>query len=526
LIYPEFSEFFGSAPHAVRLIGAKTLLPSLGLLTVAALLPPDWDLRLVDMNTREVSEDDWNWAEMVMLSGMLVQRESLIFAVREAKKRGRITVAGGPYPSSQPDKVLRAGCDFVVCGEGENTVPLLLDALRKGETTRVVTSDEYPDLSGSPIPRFDLLNLDDYANIGIQTSRGCPFDCEFCDVINLFGRKPRYKEPDRVIEELEAIYRLGWRGEIFVSDDNFIGNKARARAILEKLIPWLKHHGEPFTFWTQTSVNLGQDVEMIDLMTEANFTTVFVGIETPDEDVLTLNRKFQNVRVPLLESLDTIAKNGLSVVASLVIGFDGEERGAGRRISAFIEQSAVPVVQMALLQAMPNTRLWNRLKREGRLLEDRTTGAMVAGRLNFVPSRPVNEILEEYAEAWQSIYDPWTFLERAYRYYLKMRPTRKALAIQRGEPVPDDLIPRGRSPLRQRFHSHVGALKLLWWQGVRAPYRLLFWKQLIGMWQKNPSRLHMYMKTCALGWSMVRMVPLVCGKVAAHRDSNSTDRVP
>lgn len=249
LVCPEFPLSFWSFRKAVRFRGNKTTNPPLGLLTVAALLPREWELRLADLNARRLMDDDWQWADLILISAMYIQREGLLALVREAKRRGKTVVAGGPHPTSLPEAALEAGCDFVVRGEGENTIPLLLEAMKNGKTG-IVENHERPDLTTSPIPRFDLLRLDDYDTMTIQTSRGCPFDCEFCDVVSLFGRKPRYKTPQQVIAELEFLYRLGARGAVFFCDDNFIGSKPHARALLQELTPWLKSRGEPFTFLT------------------------------------------------------------------------------------------------------------------------------------------------------------------------------------------------------------------------------------------------------------------------------------
>ena len=245
LVCPEFPLSFWSFQKSCRLRGNKTVNPPLGLVTVAALLPTEWEMRLADLNTRSLTEEDWQWADLVLISAMYIQRAGLLALVREAKLRGKTVVAGGPHPTSLPEAVLEAGCDFVVRGEGENTIPLLLEAMRVGKTG-IIENDEKPDLTTSPIPRFDLLRLNDYASVTIQTSRGCPFDCEFCDVVNLFGRIPRYKAPKQVIAELETLHRLGARGSVFICDDNFIGSKKHARALLQELTPWLRSRGEPF----------------------------------------------------------------------------------------------------------------------------------------------------------------------------------------------------------------------------------------------------------------------------------------
>ncbi|MEJ2718195.1 MAG: B12-binding domain-containing radical SAM protein, partial [Deltaproteobacteria bacterium] len=522
LIYPELPVLFWTFEKLCRLAGAKSLVPPLGLITAASLLPPEWDLRLVDMNTRPLTESDWNWADMVLFSAMLPQHGRLFELLREAKAREKTTVAGGPFPSSAPREILDAGCDFLVRGEGENTVPLFLSAFREGKTRGVFESTVRPDLAQTPIPRYDLLRLKDYVAIPVQTSRGCPFDCEFCDIVNLYGHTPRYKTPDQVIGELEALYRVGWRSEVFISDDNFIGSKLHARNILEKLTPWMKSRGEPFNFMTQVSSNLGQDREMIDLMTEANFWSVFVGVESPDETVLALNRKYQNIRNPISQSLDNLNRNGLSVLASFIIGLDGEEKGAGQRICAFVEHAAIPLVMLNTLYAMPNTRLWKRLKREGRLRCSQFSDETVIDRLNYLPSRPESEIMQEYADAWEYLFEPSRYLARTYRYYLNMRPTRRALARQKGEPLPQE-VPDAKQGLRRRLRDLYKFLRLAWWEGVLSPCRNQFWRQLIGMRRHNPSRLVAYLSACAWGSIMFSFRDEIARRRRVGRDNGPAE---
>jgi len=498
LLNPEFISAFWSMPKTRKLSGAKVLTPPLGLLTVAALVPRAWELRLVDVAARNVTEEEWNWSEIVMITGMIAQGPSLISLIREAKKRGKTVVVGGPFATSLPHRVIEAGCDFLVSGEAEETIGDLVATIEGGAKSGIFESETKPDLRISPVPRFDLLPLADYTSMSVQTSRGCPHDCEFCDIVNLYGRKPRYKTPEQTLEELEALYRLGWRSEVFISDDNFVGNRAHASALLRKLIPWMKSHGEPFVFWTQASINLGRDLEIIDLMTEANFNTVFIGVESPDEEVLSITGKYQNVRHSMLDSLDAIGRNGLTVMASFVMGLDGEQQGLDQRIIACVETSRIPAVLVNTLCAVPNTRLWNRLIEEGRLAASPDKCDGTGGPLNFIPFRPEREILQEHLNACARLFDPRRFLERSYRYYLQMRPTRKAQGRKEsclGSSVPGD----AKRSLRRSFWDIVGLFRLIWWQGVRPSYRLVFWKQLLGMWRRNPSRLVIYLKTCALG---------------------------
>ena len=442
LVCPELPLSFWSFRKSCRLMGKKTVNPPLGLLTVAALLPSEWELRLADLNTRSLTKEDWQWADLMLISAMYIQREGLLALVKEAKHRGKTVVVGGPYPTSLPEAALEAGCDFVVRGEGENTIPLLLEAMRGGQT-RVIENHEKPDMTTSPIPRFDLLRLDDYNALTIQTSRGCPFDCEFCDVVNLFGRKPRYKTPKQVIAELETLYRLGAEGMVFICDDNFIGSKKHARALLQELTPWSKNRGEPFVFMTQASVNLGHDPEMIDLMTRANLNEVFIGIESPDEKVLATSRKYHNIKNPLLESLNNIKRQGVMVMGSFIIGLDGETKGAGQRICSFMEQTAIPMAMLGVLQAPPHSSLWNRLEREGRLRRDVGNDGGTFSAINYEPDRPEAEIMQEYADAWDYLYEPSRYLARAYRYYLAMRPARRDKAKAAGGPRAGKTSPTG-----------------------------------------------------------------------------------
>jgi radical SAM superfamily enzyme YgiQ (UPF0313 family) len=511
LINPEFPKFFWTMPQLCRIHGCKSSTAPLGLITVAALLPSDWQLRLVDLNTRSLSEADWEWAEVVLFSAMAVQRASLLELIREAKARGKTVVAGGPYPSTIPEEVTAAGCDFLVRGEAELLIPDLLEGLRQGKTGSIYEAKEKPDLSSSPIPRFDLLRPDDYLSISIQTTRGCPFDCEFCDVVSIFGRKVRTKKPEQVLAELEALYRLKGVRHIFVADDNFIGNKAYARQLLNLMIPFLKERGEPFSFITQASVNLGQNLDLIDLMTEANFDCVFVGVESPDEEVLQRAHKRQNVAGNLGDSLKTINDNGLSLIASFILGMDGEASGAGDRIVEFVEAVNLPTVMLNMLFPLHKTRLWHRLQQEGRLrtdlvdswLERKAPEMEYHTRLFFQPSRPEEEILGEYFRMVDRLLEPSAYLARAYRSILAMRPTRSALAASSGKPLP----PAGPSPQKQTS-DHLGDLRrffrLSWSQGVKAPYRRQFWRQLYGIWRKNPSRLVRYLRTCAYGEDLFR----------------------
>jgi radical SAM superfamily enzyme YgiQ (UPF0313 family) len=529
LINPEFLPSFWSLRETCDMAGRKTLLPPLGLLTVAALLPQEWEFRLADLNTRTLTPADWDWAELVVISGMIIQREGVLSLIRQAKQQGKTTAVGGPYATSLYPEVLEAGADFLLRGEGEVTIPHFLGALREGQPGGVFEEEGKPDLTASPVPRFDLVNIRDYLTMGIQTSRGCPFDCEFCDIVNLYGRKPRYKNPGQVLKELETLYRLGWRRDVFISDDNFIGNKGQARSLLAQLIPWMKSHGEPFNFWTQTSVNLGQDLELIDLMTAANFSHVFLGVESPEPELLAAANKHQNLRNPLRQSLANINANGLSMVASFVLGFDQEKPGTGDRISEFVEELGLPLMMLNLLQPLPNTRLWERLQKENRLLERQTSGDFYALGFNYRPTRPPEEILWEYVRTLDGMYEPSRYLDRTYRYYLKMRPTRRALARQQGETLKKAaMVPPRMNPSLDRTTARQdleAVLRFIWRHGVRAPYRGQFWKQLWSLYRQNPSRLKTYILACLMGENLFQLRRNLLERWAEPRQASPKGRL-
>ncbi|MGH2413996.1 MAG: B12-binding domain-containing radical SAM protein, partial [Microcystaceae cyanobacterium] len=362
LLYPLFPQSFWSFEKTLALVGRKALIPPLGLITVAAILPQEWEFKLVDRNVRQITESEWDWAELVVLSGMIVQKEDLLAQIQEAKRRFKLVAVGGPYSTSLPDEVQAAGADYLVLDEGEITLPLLVEALKGGKPNGIFRATEKPAVTETPIPRYDLLEFDAYDNMSVQFSRGCPFQCEFCDIIVLYGRKPRTKTPEQLLNELERLYELSWRGPIFMVDDNFIGNKRNVMLLLKELQVWMAKKQYPFSFTTEASVDLANDPELLELMVECNFTSVFLGIETPDEESLTLTKKFQNTRTPLSESIETITRAGLRVMAGFIIGFDGEKSGAGDRIVQFVEQTAIPVAMFSMLQALPHTALWHRLE--------------------------------------------------------------------------------------------------------------------------------------------------------------------
>jgi radical SAM superfamily enzyme YgiQ (UPF0313 family) len=322
--------------------------------------------------------------------------------------------------------------------------------------------------------------------MAVQFSRGCPFNCEFCDIISLYGRKPRTKEPSQILAELQTLYDLGWRGSIFIVDDNFIGNQRNVKRFLRELIPWMKQYNYPFSFITEASVNLAEDEELLNLMSESGFYAVFLGIETPDQDSLQVTRKLQNTRHPLVEACHKINEAGLLIYAGFILGFDGERAGAGERIQAFVEETSIPQPMVGILQALPNTALWNRLKQEQRLIEGDSihpTGDQNT-LMNFVPSRPLAEIAREYVQGFWNLYEPTHYLRRCFQQCLIIGSRSKHQQMR--------LFPLGK---RLQLIT-----QLIWHQGIRRPeIRGQFWVQLWRIWRQKPQVLNLYLGLCAAG---------------------------
>ena len=502
LVYPKFPPSIWNLQHTISSTSAKALYYPLGLLTVAALLPKEWSIKLIDCNVDDISENGWDWSDIILISCTLAQRSEVWLLLKEAQKRGKKTVVGGPYATLLPEELIEHGCDYVFCGEAENSIDQLFNVIEQESDQRIIKNTSYSKITTSPTPRFDLIDLDNCYSSTIQTTRGCPFKCEFCDVYALTGSTPRFKTPDQVIAELETLFQQGARGLVFFADDNFIGVRKNAKAICKRITQWNRSYGEPFNFAAQVSINLGQDLEMIDLMTAANFGDVFIGIESPEESLLAQSQKYQNVANPLLESVANIKENGLSVIGSFIIGFDNEKKGAGKRICDFVEKAAIPIIMPNMLGAIPKTKLWYRLAQEKRLLTD---GADTSKDLtlllipNFIPTRPIMEILDEFIGMWEYLYHPPRYLGRAYRYYLGVRPTRKAMAFSTGETAQEHRVKPAKIPIKKKFGEIKVFLRYLIVSGIDSPYRLQFWKQFFGVLKHNPSRFTQYIISCILG---------------------------
>lgn len=423
LVYPRFPDTYWSFRYALSFQGKRAAQPPLGLLTVAALLPAAWKKRLVDTNVERLRDADLAWADVVMLSGMHVQQEHLVEIVRRCRAQGVRTVVGGPVTSSVPREALEA--DHIVIGEAEDVVGELAGDLEAGRARSVYQAAERPSMERSPMPDFSLVRMKRYSTMTVQYSRGCPFNCEFCDIIEIYGRRPRTKPVAQVVAELDRLYAAGWRGPVFVVDDNFIGNKVRVRDLLAALAAWQRARRHPFRFITEASLNLSDDRELMQAMQEAGFASVFLGIETPDESSLAATQKHQNTRRDLLESVALIQEHGIEVMGGFILGFDTDREDIFDRLVDFIQKSAIPIAMVGLLQAMPGTQLFRRLTQEGRILhagDGNNTGC----ELNFLPRMNPERLVEGYRRVLQRIYSREAYYERVRAYLERCRPRYQA----------------------------------------------------------------------------------------------------
>jgi radical SAM superfamily enzyme YgiQ (UPF0313 family) len=455
LVYPEFPDTFWSFKHALPFQGKRSAFPPLGLLTVSAMLPKHWQRRLVDLNVQRLKDSDLDWADVVFFSGMIVQGPSLQEQLARAKQRGRRTVVGGPITSARDAAISQA--DHIVEGEAEEMIGQLAADLEQGAAKPHYMRTQLPDVTRVPLPDLHLAPLRRYSSMSVQFSRGCPFTCEFCDIIEIYGRRPRTKTPDQVCAELDQLYRLGWRGSVFMVDDNFIGNKKSVKALLPRLTQWMRDHNFPFALYTEASLNLAEDEELLGMLREAHFTRVFLGIETPVAESLKETTKFQNLRMDLLESVKLIQAYGLEVMAGFIVGFDNDPPDVFDRQIEFIRQAAIPLSMVGLLSALPNTQLWRRLKAEGRLLKA-SLGNNTLADLNFIPRMDSQELLNGYRRILQTIYNPREYFQRA-----------SAFLTQLGG--------GSRSPIV--FSDVMALARSLWRQGLLSDYRREYWKFLV-----------------------------------------------
>jgi radical SAM superfamily enzyme YgiQ (UPF0313 family) len=409
LINPEFPDTYWSFRHALPFEGKRCAFPPLGLLTVSALLPSDWERRLIDLNIETLKTSDIDWADMVFATAMLVQKDSLKQVVKRCKSRGKRVVLGGPYVTTTIEDLPEA--DHVFVGEAETTLPEFVKDLAAGVAKRRYQAVDRPPLAITPLADFHLANLKRYSAMSVQYSRGCPFNCEFCDIIEIYGRVPRTKSIQQMLAEFEALRKLNWRGTVFIVDDNFIGNKKNVRLLLPELAKWQKRNGYPFSLLTESSVNLADDEPLLKEMREAGFRRVFLGIETPVEESLKEAQKSQN-RGNLLQSVKKIQSYGMEVMAGFIVGFDNDPADIFERQIDFIRESAIPLAMVGLLNALPDTQLWKRLEREGRLLGE-ASGNNTSCTLNFKTRMDPTVLIQGYQSIMRTIYAPREYYQRA-----------------------------------------------------------------------------------------------------------------
>jgi radical SAM superfamily enzyme YgiQ (UPF0313 family) len=419
LIYPEFPDTYWSFKHALKFLGKKAAQPPLGLMTIAALLPKAWKKRLVDTNVERLHDRDLIWADVVMLSGMHIQQQTLVAIIERCKALGRRTVVGGPIASSLPAEELKA--DHIVIGEAESLIADLAHDLELGTAKPLYQAAEKPEMDTSPLPDLSLIKMNRYSTMTVQYSRGCPFNCEFCDIIEIYGRRPRTKAIAQVLAELDQLYAAGWREAVFIVDDNFIGNKKRAKELCAALAEWRGQHKTSFDFLTEASLNLADDPELMQLMKDAGFISVFLGIETPDESGLISANKLQNTRRSLLDSVELIQSYGMQVMGGFILGFDTDKDDIFDRMVEFIQKSGIPIAMVGLLQAMPGTQLFRRLWREGRIL-DMDAGNNTGDHLNFLPNMDSAKLVEGYRSVLARIYSCEAYYDRVKLYLNRTHP--------------------------------------------------------------------------------------------------------
>ena len=489
LVYPIFPDTYWSFRHALLFEGKQAAFPPLGLLTVSAMLPAAWERRLVDMNVEPLTEADIEWADMVFVSAMIVQKESLEEVVRLCKTKGKQVAVGGPYVSTSSE--LLPDADFIFVGEAETTLPEFIADLRCDSVKRIYEADERPSLLDTPAPDFGLINLNNYSAMNVQYSRGCPFQCEFCDIIEIYGRVPRTKSNEQMLAELDALKLAGWRGLVFIVDDNFIGNKRNVRKFLPELIKWSERNDFPFSFITEASVNLAEDDALLQMMQTAGFRRVFLGIETPVEESLKEAQKGQNTRRDLLESVQKIQSYGMEVMAGFIVGFDNDPEDIFERQINFIRESAIPLAMVGLLAALPNTQLWRRLEKEGRLLRD-STGNNTDCSLNFVPKMDKTYLIEGYKTILRNIYSP-------KEYYGRALDCLSSFAQGKSEPRQSDLIADLKS-----------FVKIVLTLGVRDPARMQFWNYLFRIIRFYPRNFTHGMTLAAMGYHFRKITAEYC----------------
>jgi radical SAM superfamily enzyme YgiQ (UPF0313 family) len=494
MVYPQYPDTFWSFKHALKFISKKSSYPPLGLLTVAAMLPAEWDKRLVDMNVSKLTDDDINWADYVFISAMVIQKESVREVVTRCKELGARMVAGGPLFTMNYQEY--DDIDYLVLGEAEAILPSFLKDLEDGCARHIYQSGERPDISNTPLPLWSLINMKNYSAMSIQYSRGCPFNCEFCDITILNGHKPRTKDKLQMQAELDVLYYQGWRNGVFIVDDNFIGNKKKLKSeILPAIIEWRQGKKKPFFLNTETSINLADDEELMRLMVEAGFTTVFVGIETPNEESLVECAKTQNRNRDLQADVRKLHNFGLEVQGGFIVGFDNDPLSIFKSQISFIQRSGIVTAMVGLLNAPPGTRLYQRLKKENRIVKA-FDGSNT--ECNFIPKMNYKTLIDGYKNILNTIYAPKQYYERITTFLKEYNPYKNS-----------------------RLNINFGHIKVLWkafWiLGVGGRGKRYYWKLMISTVLKRPRTFPLAMKLAIYGYHFRKVVEKYIGTTLGVR---------
>jgi radical SAM superfamily enzyme YgiQ (UPF0313 family) len=423
LVYPRYPDTFWSFKHALKFVSKQASFPPLGLLTVASLLPADYNKKLIDMNVTELKDKDILWADYVYISAMSVQSQSADELIDRCKRLNAKVVGGGPHFTSNFKKY--DNVDYLVLKEAEITLPQFINDLNEGNPKHIYNTDQWSDITATPLPLWNLISLKNYSSMNIQYSRGCPYDCDFCDITVLYGRKPRTKTVYQVMAELDALYFTGWKGPVFFVDDNFIGNKVKLKKeILPAIVEWNNKRNNPFYFNTEVSINLADDEKLMQLMVKAGFEAVFIGIETPNEESLIECNKSQNRNRDLIESVKIIQNAGLEVQGGFIVGFDNDPPSIFENLTEFIQESGIVTAMVGLLNAPEGTKLQKRLEAEGRMLKS-FSGNNTDFSTNFTPIMSIEKLLTGYKQVLDKIYSPKYYYERVMNFMKDYEPKKK-----------------------------------------------------------------------------------------------------
>jgi radical SAM superfamily enzyme YgiQ (UPF0313 family) len=485
LVYPQYPDTFWSFKHALKFVSKKAAFPPLGLLTIAAMLPREWDKKLIDLNVTNLNDRDIEWADYVFISAMAVQKDSVKNVIKRCQKLGTKIVAGGPLFTTGYEEFDEV--DHFVLNEAEITLPLFLEDLRNGHAKHVYISDKWADVKETPIPEWELIDVKKYSSMSIQYSRGCPFDCEFCDIVVLNGHTPRTKGAAQLLKELDEFYNRGWRSSVFIVDDNFIGNKRKLKAeILPAIIEWMKKRKKPFSLFTEASINLADDEELVRLMVKANFNMVFIGIETTNEESLAECSKLQNRNRDLVASVRKLQNHGLQVQGGFILGFDNDPPAIFENLISFIQKSGIVTAMVGLLNAPRGTRLYRRLKKEKRLLSD-FSGDNTDCTMNFIPRMEYKSLINGYKKVIDTIYAPKQYYERI-KTFLK------------------EYQPMGAEVFRPQFEHVKAFVKSVWFLGIIGKGRQYYWRLLAWTLARRPRSFSMSVILAIYGFHFRKVV--------------------